>query len=55
MFVGNSDSPVPVINAREGDLIHLNVHNDLGVPSALHWYARRLFVSFHGRERFQLT
>lgn len=48
MFVGNSDSPVPVINAREGDLIHLNVHNDFGVPSALHWYAtetRELSIS----------
>ncbi|KAF9634918.1 hypothetical protein BFW01_g5813 [Lasiodiplodia theobromae] len=45
MFVGNSDSPVPVINAREGDLIHLNVHNDFGVPSALHWLGFRHYQS----------
>lgn len=47
MFVGNSESPVPVINVREGDLIHLNVHNDLGIPSALHWYDLAVHVSEH--------
>ncbi|KAH7062619.1 Cupredoxin [Macrophomina phaseolina] len=46
MFVGNSESPVPVINVREGDLIHLNVHNDLGIPSALHWFG---FHHYHSQ------
>ncbi|KAL1638053.1 hypothetical protein SLS58_009074 [Diplodia intermedia] len=45
MFVGNSDSPVPVISVREGDLIHLNVHNDFGLPSALHWLGFRHYHS----------
>ncbi|KAF4551220.1 Multicopper oxidase-like protein 8 [Elsinoe fawcettii] len=37
MFVGNSETPVPILNAREGDVIHLTVQNDLYLPASIHW------------------
>ncbi|EME47188.1 hypothetical protein DOTSEDRAFT_59673 [Dothistroma septosporum NZE10] len=37
LFVGNSESPFPTINAWEGDLVRINIHNDLSLPTNLHW------------------
>lgn len=37
VFVGNSESPFPTINAREGDLVNVHIHNDLGLPISAHW------------------
>lgn len=37
LFVGNSESPFPTINAWEGDLVRINIHNDLLLPTNLHW------------------
>ncbi|GME63988.1 hypothetical protein GTA08_BOTSDO05764 [Neofusicoccum parvum] len=37
LFVGNSESPFPTINAYEGDLVNIHIHNDLGLPVSAHW------------------
>ncbi|EKG20709.1 Cupredoxin [Macrophomina phaseolina MS6] len=37
LFVGNSESPFPTINAHEGDMVNIHIHNDLGLPISAHW------------------
>lgn len=37
MFVCNGETPCPTLLAEEGDIVELNVHNDLFAPVSVHW------------------
>ncbi|KAL9617498.1 MAG: hypothetical protein Q9160_007709 [Pyrenula sp. 1 TL-2023] len=37
LFVGNDESPFPTINVNEGDTLKINIHNDFGLPTTVHW------------------
>lgn len=37
IFVGNGQSPIATFDAHEGDIVKINIHNDLGVPTTVHW------------------
>lgn len=36
-FVCNGETPCPTLLAEEGDIVELNVHNDLFAPVSVHW------------------
>ncbi|KAK1992230.1 multicopper oxidase [Colletotrichum falcatum] len=37
IFVCNGETPCPTLFAEEGDIVELNVHNDLFAPVSIHW------------------
>ncbi|KAI9656728.1 MAG: hypothetical protein M1821_003367 [Bathelium mastoideum] len=41
LFIGNNESPFPNINVNEGDLLKINIHNDFGLPTTVHWVGVR--------------
>ena len=38
MLVCNGESPCPTLYAEEGDIVQLNIQNDLYAQSSIHWY-----------------
>jgi hypothetical protein len=37
MFVGNSETPFKTINTREGDVVKINLFNEVQLPWMVHW------------------
>lgn len=48
LYLYNGESPGPVIRRRQGERLQVLFHNDLAVPSTIHWHGLRLINSMDG-------
>ena len=48
LFLYNGESPGPIIRRRQGERLQVIFHNDLAVPSTIHWHGLRLINGMDG-------
>lgn len=48
LYLYNGESPGPIIRRRQGERLQVLFHNDLAVPSTIHWHGLRLINGMDG-------